>query len=80
MNKQNVRVGAFVRFAHPNGSTGKIVHVNGDNIYVEWVYGRDARGEIVHASSGGQRVERLEEITLTEYQAAANRAFNSEGT
>ena len=75
----DIKEGDYVRFAHSNGSTGKVIKVRDDTgtLYVEWVYGRDAHGGIVHATSSGVRPLEVVKVSVTDYQNAANRRFNS---
>lgn len=68
------KVGDFVRFNHSNGSVGKVVHIRDDGpfranpaYYVEWVYGRDIRGEIMKGSSANLFAHELQAITEDQY-------------
>lgn len=82
--KRAFQVGDFVRFADPNGSTGKIIGTHSavphsavpDDYYVEWHFGLDAHGGPITAKSGSLRARELVPITEAEYRFVAdNRAF-----
>lgn len=76
-----IKVGDYVKFGAPTGSTGKAVSEHGSMLYVEWNYGKDSRGEAIKATSGfcrksgGYRDDTLQLIKITqeEYEAVANR-------
>lgn len=69
----------FVRFDHPQGSTGKIVYNEGQRIVVEWVYGRDAYDQVVRASTTyyAEKLLPLRKISEQEYLAVRDCRFNA---
>lgn len=71
--------GDFVRFDHPQGSTGKIIHMDRQRIVVEWIYGRDACDQIVRASTTyyAEKLLPLRKISEQEYLAVRDCRFNA---
>lgn len=76
MTAPSFSIGAFVRFNHLNGSTGKVIENQDGWVVVEWVYGKDKRGELMTGRSRFHqpRAEHeLLETTEEEYQKIAAR-------
>lgn len=71
-------VRSYVRFAAHGGSVGKVLSANTyGGFYVEWVYGRDKKGEVVKAL---QSVQARDLIVTTKdvYVHMRDREFNSD--
>lgn len=67
------KVGDLVRFGAPNGSIGRLIERNHyGGFYVEWIYGLDARGDLMRAT-GSVRGEQLMPATREEYDRIATR-------
>lgn len=74
------KVGDYIQYNHVNGSVGTVVGVRDDgpfkakpHYYVQYVYGRDKRGEIMKESGGLLSPEQLRSITEAEYLAIRDR-------
>lgn len=72
------KVGDKVKYNDTNGSIGEVDSVREyeympgrsyDLICVRWVYGRDARGEVMTAYSANMREHELKAVTEEEYVA-----------
>ncbi len=79
------QLGIYVRYDATNGSTGKVVELitygpfkNDHGVYVEWVYGRDANGEVIKSTSafhGRSARAYLVLTTAEEYIKVRDRKF-----
>lgn len=71
-------VGSYVCFDSSHGSVGRVISMREefDCWYIEWVYGRNARGEVVKATSNCRKIQ-LREVTKGVYDHMRDRRFNS---
>ena len=52
MKRSEYKYGQPVKFAHPNGSIGRVIARHGDDSWtVRWSYGLDKKGEPIHSTS-----------------------------
>lgn len=83
MSKAKFKVGDYVKYGAPGGSTGRITGESSISTRVSrswnvtWVYGKDKVGGLVSSVSNHMKEYQLMPIEKEEYEAVYNSRFNS---